>query len=268
MDIFDYAFTLCMILFPAAFTLFVRSKAVTAGQQSRSRKLGRILWLSTGVTVVAFLLLARWQPAVAYFMWFMFFPLWFLLAMPMLQSRDPGWGPIQRDVVRSASLVRRDVLPSRLLVGWIAITALWGLLLCVAVAGLVLAVSEPVQWWLLFFNLAAGAELWLLYWAMGRSLIEPEPTSAHESETLRVERQRFHRFKLGGWFFLAAAMMLIFSLPPLLLIWYGNQALTWAIVIGAGGGSLVGVGGGVFGTIASIRRARINRLCIEASSHE
>jgi len=62
--------------------------------------------------------------------------------------------------------------------------------------------------------------------------------------------------------------MLIFSLPPLLLIWHGNQALMWAIAIGAGGGSLSGIGGGVFGTMASIKRARINRLCAEAATPE
>jgi hypothetical protein len=42
----------------------------------------------------------------------------------------------------------------------------------------------------------------------------------------------------------------------------------WAIAVGAGGGALTGIGGGVFGTIASIKRAKINRLCLESSAQE
>lgn len=268
MDYFDFIFPLFMILFPAVFTLFVGEKSKDTEQHARSAKLTRLLWLSTGITVVVYILLTRWHPAIAYFMWLMFFPLWFTLAMPLLQARDPGWRPFARNSVRSASLVRRDVLPPDLRIAWIATLVLWGLLLCTSVLGLILAISELAQWWLLFFHVAAGAELWLLHWAMRRSLIEPEPTSPHENDLIRTERESFHRLKLNAWLILAAIVMLIFSVPPLLLIWYGNDALMWAIAIGAGGGTLAGIGGGIFGTIASIKRARINRLCIDASTQE
>jgi hypothetical protein len=268
MDIFDTAFTLFMILFPAVFTLFVRPKTPASERHPASTKLTRLLWLSTSCAVVVYLLLLQWQPVIAYFMWCLFFPLWFLLAMPLLQARDPGWRPLARNAVRSASLERRDVLPPKLRAAWIAIIVLWGLLLCASAAGLSLVESEPAQWWLLIFNLAAGAELWLLHWAMRRSLIEPEPSLPRETDALRAERASFHRFKLQGWFIVATLVMLIFSLPPLLLIWFGNQALVWAISVGAGGGALTGIGGGVFGTIASIKRARINRLCLESSAEE
>jgi len=92
-----------------------------------------------------------------------------------------------------------------------------------------------------------------------------EPVSPDDSDEIRAERDGFHRLKLHGWFALAGVAMLIFSLPPLILIWYGHDALTWAIAIGAGGGTLAGIGGGVFGTVASIRRARINRLSMDTS---
>ena len=268
MDYFDFVFPLFMILFPAIFTLFVGAKSKDPEQHAKSIKLARLLWFSTGFTVIAYILLARWYPVIAYFMWLMFFPLWFMLAMPLLRARDPGWRPLARDTLRSASLVRRDVLPPALRVAWIVALVLWGLLLCTSVMGIVLAVSELARWWLLFFHVAAGAELWLLHWAMRRSLIEPEPTSPHETELIRAERDSFHRLKLNAWFILAAVAMLIFSLPPLLLIWYGNGALMWAIAIGAGGGTLAGIGGGIFGTIASVKRAKINRLCIEASTQQ
>lgn len=265
MDYYNTIFTLFMILFPAVFTLFIRTRPGTDEQDRTQRRLTLTLWFATAVAVFAYLLLARWQPAVAYVMWCVFFPLWFGLAMPLLRTRDPGWGPVVRGARRSASLVRRDVLPARLRFGWIVLTALWGVLLCLSLLGLGLAVVQPAQWWLLAFNLTAGFELWLLHWAMGRSLIEPEPLAADESDELREARARFHGFKLLGWLTLAALMVLIFSLPPLLLIWYGNAALAWAIAIGAGGGTLAGIGGGVFGTLASVRRAEINRLCSEVS---
>lgn len=268
MDYFDYIFPLFMILFPAVFTLFIREKSKDPGQHAKSIKLARLLWLSTGFTVVTYILLARWYPVLAYFMWLMFFPLWFMLAMPLLRARDPGWRPLAHNTVRSASLVRRDVLPRDLRVAWIAIVVLWGLLLCTSVLGLVLAVSELARWWLLSFHVAAGAELWLLHWAMRRSLIEPEPTEPLENDLIRAERDSFHRLKLNAWFILAAVVMLIFSIPPLLLIWYGNEALMWAIAIGAGGGTLAGIGGGIFGTIASVKRAKINRLYLDASAQE
>jgi len=193
MDIFNFFFTLFMILFPAVFTLFLRPKSKASDQQPGSAKLAGLLWLSTGFTVVAYILLYYWQPAIGYFMWFSFFPLWFLLAMPLMQTRDPGWRPLARNALRSASLVRRDLLPSNLRAAWIAILVVWGLLLSAALSGLLLRVSEPVQWWLLVFNLAAGAELWLLHWAMRRSLIEPEPGSPHENDLIRAERASFHR---------------------------------------------------------------------------
>ncbi len=268
MDIFDFIFTLFMILFPAVFTIFVRPKVATSAEHPQLAKLTRNLWLATGFTVIAFVSLFYWQPEVGYFMWFAFFPLWFLLTMPLLHARDPGWRPLPRTAVRSASLAPRDSLPPELRIGWIAITTLWGLLLAASTLGLVLAVSTPVQWLLLAFNVAAGAELWLLHWAMRRSLIESEPVSPNDNDAVRSERASFRRLKLNAWFIVATTVMLIFSLPPLLLIWFGNEAQMLAIIIGAGGGSLAGIGGGVFGVIASIKRAKINRLFIESSAQD
>lgn len=269
MEIFDFAFTLFMISIPAVLTLFIRPKRTPDDDRRRlAAVLARRLWLATVLTALAFVLLYFWQPVVAYFMWLAFFPLWFLLAMPLLRVRNPEWGPVERGALRSASLVRRDRLPPELLAGWVAVVVLWLFLLCGALLGLTLFARGPVQWWLLGFNLAAGAELWLLHWAMRRSLIEPEPVSSDDSDALLAARASLRRFKLYGWLWLALAVMLIFSLPPLLLIWYGNDALTWAIVVGAGGGTLVGIGGGMFGTIASLQRAKINRLYLDADSRD
>ncbi len=265
MDLFDYVFPLFMILFPAVFTLFYRDRSTSPEDAAAGARLQRLLWSATAISILVFLLLAGWRPPLAYFMWTMCFPLWFLLAMPLLRVRDPGWREPERGEVRSASLQRRDQLPPGLRLGWTLLVLLWLLLLCLSIAGLALAIAPPAQWWLLAFNLVAGFELAIFYWAMRRSLIEPEAMAPGESETIRNERSDFHRLKLRAWFLLAGLAMLVFSLPPLIRIWYGNDALPWAIAIGAGGGTLGGIGGAVFGTLASIRRARINRLSIEIS---
>ncbi len=265
MDLFDTGFTLLMILFPAVFTLFVRQRETQAETRALNKKLTGLLWLASAIAIGFYALLFRWNPALAYFMWLAFFPLWFLFAMPVLRTRNAGWGQPEPGALRSASLVRRDELPRGLRTAWIGLTLVWILLLVASIYGLASDTSGAAHWWLPGFNLVAGGELWLLHWAMRRSLIEPEPVSLNESPQLRAERERFRRFKLGGWFALAAIVMLIFSLPPVLLIWLGGDVLTLVIIIGAGGGSLAGIGGGVFGTMASIKRAKINRLYAEAS---
>ncbi len=268
MDWFDYSFVCGMILAPAVFTMFFRNRSTEPGFIAAGKRLNRWLWIATAAGIAAFLLLARWQPGPAYFLWILFFPLWFNLAMPLLRARDPGWRAPERGEVRSASLLRRDRLQPGLRLAWFALVILWALLLVAAVAGLALGASQPPQWWLLGFSLLAGLELAVLHWAMRRSLIEPETAAPGESDVLRPERESFFRYKLYGWFALAFFAMLIFSLPPLILIWFGNDALWWAISIGGGGGALTGIGGGVFGSIASIKRARINRLVVEAPARD
>lgn len=273
MDIFQVVFTLAMIVSPGVFTLLVRQKQPLSSEDHAARlqlgALTRRMWLWTGAAVFVYIVLSVWlAPGVAYFMWMAFFPLWFILALPVLRAKDPGWGPISRPPVRSARLERRDVLPANVGLAWFALTALWALLLLVAVLGLTLQVSEPPQWWLLFFLAAAGGELWLMHWALRRSLIEPEPVPENESAEIREARESFRKLKMLAWFIAAAVIVLVFSIPPVLLIWLGNGALTLAIIVGAGGGTAAGIAGGVFGAMADLRRAKINRLCLESSRHE
>lgn len=160
------------------------------------------------------------------------------------------------------------MLPKQLRLGWFTLTAIWVLLLAVAVLGLVLAASEPPHWWLLGFSLMAGGELWLMHWATRRSLIEPEPVPQNETAEIRQARESLRNLKMVGWLTAAALTMLVFSIPPALLIWMGNDSLNFAIMVGAGGGVAAGIGGGVLGVLADLRRAKINRLCLESSRKE
>lgn len=273
MDALDSVFPLIMILFPAGFALLISTKpAPTADideRRSRIARLTRRLWIWTGVAIASyFAFRSGLSLRHASFMWVAFFPLWFSFAMPLLRAKDPGWGPLPRSPVRAARLVRRDVLPASVTRIWIIVAAVWAILTIGTIAGLTQPNPGARSWWLLFFSLAAGIELWLLRWAMRRSLIEAEPVPLSETPEISRAREELHNLKLYGWTAAAAVMMLIFSIPPLLLVWLGDEALMAAIVVGAGGGAVGGIGGGVFGTLADLRRARINRLCLEQSPGE
>ena len=274
MAAFEFVFPVIMILFPAVFALFVSTKSsteVVAGDD-QSARIANLTWrlcIWTGVAVVIYvgLYLGLAHPLIR-FMWIAFFPLWFALAMPLLRSKDPGWGPVPRSSVRSAQLRRRDELPGVISRTWIGVAAVWIFLAGLTVIGLTLPRPGSHYWWMLFFTLLAGINLWFLRSAMHRSLIEAEAVSQTETAELSLAREGLHNLKLYGWTLAGAAAMLVFALPALLIVWFGDTALTAAVIFGAGGGCLVGIGGGVFGTLADLKRTRINRLLLEQSPGE
>ncbi len=272
MDHFNTVFVLLMILFPAVFTLFIGRKETGQGPQieetnanlaARQRRLW--LWTTTAVVVYAGLRFNGVQTA-SYMLWIVCFPLWFFLALPVVQAKDPGWRGAQQTQVRTATLTRRDELPAGLQRAWLLLALLWSVLLIAAVAGILLDAPGAELWWLLIFPLVSGGQMALFYWAQGRSLIEPEPSTERETSELRLAREGLRNLKLYAWLGLAAVCVVLFSLPALTLIWFGQPAMTVAIVIGAGGGALGGIGGGVFGTMVDLRRAKLNRLCLEEST--
>jgi hypothetical protein len=269
MDYFDTAFVSVMILLPAVFTLFVRRKDSPVGTRAADAErrliaMQRRLWLGTAVAASAYVvLLANGVHGPGYPMWIAFFPLWFFLALPVLRAKDPGWAGVPRATVRTATLVRRDVLPARLQQAWKMLAAIWTLLLLFGAAGIFLDAPGASLWWVLVFPIMGGAQLAFLHWGSKRSLVEPEPSAARDTAEIRAARESLRSLKLYGWLGLAAVCAVAFSAPALILIWLGESQLTAAIVAGAGGGALVGIGGGVFGTMADLRRAKLNRLCIE-----
>jgi hypothetical protein len=271
MDYFDTAFVLVMILLPAAFTLFVRRKEAAAGARTpdgeqRLAAMQRRLWLWTAVAAFVYVaLLMNDMHAPGYPLWIAFFPLWFFLALPVLRAKDPGWAGVPRTTVRTATLVRRDVLPERLQRAWMLLAGIWVVLLVAGAAGLLVAAPGASMWWLLAFPVMGGAQLAFFHWGSKRSLVEPEPSATRETTEIRAARESLRSLKLYGWLGLAGVCVVVFSAPALILIWFGESALTAAIAVGAGGGALAGIGGGVFGTIADLRRAKLNRLCIEGA---
>lgn len=274
MDYFDTVFWLLVILFPAMFTLFIRRKTSPQGPQigetgtTLAAKQGR-LWFWTAVAVLVFLALGFSGATLpAYLSLLVFFPFWFLLALPVIRDKDPGWRGVPRSEVRMATLTRRDAIPAGLQRAWLVLTLIWIAALVVAVAGIVVGAPGAELWWLLCFPLLAGAELALFYWVGKRSMMEPEPTVENETAEIQSARNSLRNVKQYGWLGAAAVCVLVFTAPALILIWIGESALMAAIIVGAGGGGLAGIGGGVFGTIADLRRAKLNRLCIPQGAQE
>lgn len=264
-NLFDVAFNVFMILFPAVFALCIRVKPDERGEEparpARIAILRRRLFAGTALVLLAFWLLYCYiSTEVASYMWICSFLLWFHLAMPLLQAKDPGWRPLQRpQTVRGASLTRRDTPGPALRFGWLAAWLLWLIVLVATFAGLVRG-GSAAAWWMLLFTATGSCYLIGGPWALKQSLLEPEPMDAQASPELLAAWARLRRLKLLAWFGLAVGAMLVFSLPPLVIAWGGQAWLMAAIVIGAGGGALIGVLGGVFGVAADLQRTRINRL--------
>ena len=131
MEPFQIIFTLVMLLTPAIFMLFYRPRSGADIDRDRVRRLTRLLWIWTGVAVGVYAALIalrvsgatqgwddlpRWmtfgqQPEKL--AWFMFFPLWFCLAMRLLVACRPeaaspyAKGGSGKPVQRSASLETR-----------------------------------------------------------------------------------------------------------------------------------------------------------------
>ncbi|HSF19076.1 MAG TPA: hypothetical protein VLK65_26355 [Vicinamibacteria bacterium] len=260
METFERLITAVMIGFPAVLATAWPVKSSSGDDSARMQAISRLkrrLWLGTAAALAVFLLLhVGLELAMAYYLWMAFFPLWFALAMPLLAAKDPGWQPVQQGPVRTATLERRDVLPSSLQRAWMGAGLLWGLVFAATVFGVL---REGGSWWMLFFSVMAGIELGFFHWAMRRSMVEPEHRASGESPEVARARESLRNLKLWGWLGIATLAMIAFSLPPLVLSWIGDEALNLAIGLGVGGGVLAGIGGSVFGVMADVYRTRINR---------
>lgn len=266
MDWFRLVFPLVMILTPALSSLFIRNHPDpgddAAERAARIARLRTRLWLGTAVAVAAFLAFHFWvSTEIAYYLWVAGFPLWFAGAMPLFQAKDRGWQPLHRpEGTRAATLQRRDLEPASLRA---ARKVAWGGWLALVAATLWAFATGEQGWelaWLLIFPLTGGG--WLAWGAYcGRlAMLEPEPIDVSASPELAQGYADFRNFKLWGWFTLSVLAMLAFCTTTLLLALDASGLLTTAIWIGAGGGSMVGVLGGVFGVRADLYRTRLHRL--------
>lgn len=254
---FQRLFPAFMLLWPALLTSCVKRHPTLAAPDAE-RALRR-LWVFTALALVVFTavqvaleltlperhgLRAGW-PIVVGSAGSM--ALFFRAAMPALIARSPGWGgPGARPATRTASLEARDgadLLPRWAMpLGWIVCA------LCAAVMAWAISRGAPAA-------LLLGLGFWL---GMGlgcrAAAREPEPLDAQASASVREAYRSARRLRAWGFWSLGLAGTLCFTVVAALAV---ERPMT-AGLAGAVGGTLIGVAGGVFGTVASISRARIN----------
>ena len=204
-------------------------------------------------------------PWVARMGWMMFFPLWFVLATPILRAKtgmadESGFRP--SDSVRIAGLVNRArKSPLR--------RSHWWMFALAAIAGLAAisarALGAPFEndglqrAWLM--QLAGYASQVLLIaailpWVLRRMLLEPEPLDAAGNPDLAQMYDSLRDAKILGLFWmLGIAMPLVFATAFSVMCWTGiGEYAAW---IGAIGGSCIGIAGAGFGVVMGMRRMRI-----------
>lgn len=242
---FNAVFGIAMCSFPVLFVSLAKTRA--GADEQRIKRLLPLLWASTltACTIVWYL------APVTHLTWVLFFPLWFGLGNPIWLAKNPGLQP-SADGTRVASLKSREVQSP------IPITAWYGLVVYVLAGAMVLGLSSAsFQWgpWLIW----SGSLLWLSLtpWAAKAMLREPEPLDASGSEELQAAYEKARNRRAWGFYGLGFFVISLFQGAA---IAWALGKVNWAIWIGAGGGSLGGVAGGVFGTMADLERARVAEL--------
>lgn len=271
---FHRLFPVLMLAWPAVFTLCSRPHPALALPEAgaRTRRLVLVsllalvvhgvvrLWIETSSSLpIAFGV--GWTPFVSSFG---SLALWFWVGMPALAARQPGWGPMpapasehaalsrgpsREPLVRSASLVPRErsnpVPRGAWLAGWAACAACAAATLWAIARGVSPALLTGLCFWLGCGPLATRS-----------SLLEPEPLDEHGSPELLLAYARLRRFKAWGFFWFGLCGTFVFAAIAVASAVYPREAG----LAGGLSGAALGLLGGAFGTLASVRRARINTL--------
>ena len=277
---------LVMVLIPAVFTLFVKTRVGSGRDEAEVRRQVRSLrlrlWVATALAValeVGLGLVARYP-----FMMYLFFPLWFFCAMPLLRVQRPGWFffdgdtsaiPATEPTTRRVSLQPQPkpeatsstptshfnwwphAIGAVIVLGvvgfyWSDITARHG-------TGLV--VGGLFVW--LFFGstfLAIGECGWQGDHAPP-VLRGPRPDA--EVDRLNAQLQRFQR---RVWYGFATAVVIFMTAVGLAFAFLPPRGDILGLVGGIGG-TAIGILGGGFGVIHGCHQARIRERIFEIT-HE
>ncbi|HMN95005.1 MAG TPA: hypothetical protein PKC43_00290 [Phycisphaerales bacterium] len=265
-------FVPAMLLFSVLFVHCTPNRAASDADRATAAARLMALWIATLVALVIWgaCVLSPRSLGIPALSWagyasaLLFFPLWFAFAMPALRMRSPAWaGPhAVGSPTRTASLVNRSRENPIGIGHWIAVVALGALLL-----GTILArgwarpfdgPSEQLRWMIIsiVYALTLLVALGFQPVAIRQALREPEPLDASGSEELRrmYDAARTSRIRTMFWL-VGAALPLLLGALLALSVWLDRP---WAIgVVGAVGGTLLGLLGAWFGVRASLRRVRI-----------
>lgn len=261
-----------MLLAPLVCVLFVRARgtspAVVAEIRGRKVMLAvstafcLLLWL--GCTLQTTRSDSKVFAFASQFAWALFFPLWFLLAMPIvrLATATPTTGNAPVAEVRVASLVSRARKHPISRGQWTLCVALW-------LAGLA---ALGARWFGGPFATEAArtAYLWqlathagllalnalVLPFSLRRLLLEPEPLDAHGSPELQRMYDELRASRIQSLFWaLGVALPAMFATAFAIVAWTGiGEIGGW---IGGIGGSAIGLLGATIGALSGLRRMRI-----------
>jgi hypothetical protein len=279
---FDRLFPVFMLSFPAAFVLGVRAHARFA--LDTTPRLRRRVFRATAIGLVVHLavqlalevmqaertgLRAAWTVlcATGGSLW-----LWFGFALPALAAAHPGWRSPHgmpepaSDATRGGSpgAVRVASLAPRDRGGEIPASVWWTCWIIVAACSVAIAwaVGQGVSSVLL---LGLGFWFGMAVFGTRKAPLEAEPRDAGGSPELAAAYASLRRFKVWCWLWMGLIGTLTFAVVGVVAAIEPRSA-GW---LGAVLGTSFGVAGGVFGVVASIRRARIHaRLAeLEADAH-
>ncbi len=241
---FNLAFPLIMCLFPAVLASAIKTHP--GADREKIARLTRLLWLATAVAVAIVVALAP----VTHMTWTLSFALWFGLANRIFIAKNPGLAQPQGPV-RSASLKPREIQSPIPQVAWV------GLVLYVLAGGIAIAYHAHTN--ILPWGIWSGALLWLglTPWCCRAMLNEPEPLDSKGSPELEAAYRDSRNFRAWGFFGAGLAAITLFQGAALMIALGLGQQAAW---VGGIGGTLVGVAGGVLGTMADLRRAKVANL--------
>lgn len=277
-------FVVVMLVFPLVVALFTPTRVKGDTERATVRMRLLVLGVATLLALVvwagALAVAARWPggqlPLLANFAWVFFFPLWFGLAMPVIRAKNVVWaGAFDGTTTvstpqRSASLVNRARDNPINRVSWIVLAVVVvGMLAAIAVRGLMpfedvaFAGQGRAKWmqWLVMvgtYTVCALTTLVVVPFSIRRMQEEPEPLDPSGSRELMdlYRSQRRRRTLMLFWMlgvllpgFLGAVFAAAVWMPPE----YGRMFG----VVGAIGGSAIGLAGGIFGCLMTLERVRI-----------
>lgn len=290
---FMTAFVPGMLLFPLIFVLAVPTKVEEQVEleTARSRQIVLAIFTLLAIGVWAGLTLIARQTGSILFdqfsrqSWLLFFPLWFGIGMKALQAKNPAWvgtcQPLEmhNSQVRTASLKPRNRENPIRTWHWVlmAVASLVPLIVLASRGAFSFGPDGPAastarfRWALVtgVYGFCSLITLPIVPISVRKSLVEPEPLDPSGSPELEAMYRSERRKRILSLFWLlGVAQPLMIGTIMNATVWGTPASGRTLGMIGAIGGTTIGLAGGVIGTIATIRRVRIaeERARLEAAS--
>lgn len=268
MSAFDVAtqilFPAFMLVVPLALVLSMRLWVPLEIAPHAARRERLLRWSLCGATLVSLAAFAaarmtvRWNLAMQ--VMYLFFPLWFGLAMPLLRLRHPRLietHPADRPV-RSASLVPRELENPLPQAAWLLPWLLWGGGLALLIAARLSGHADNLSQWRIHLGVQLGFVLLpILGPLVVRGLLqEAEPLGESASPEILRQYRSARRFRAVGMFALICLMLLGHSAIWVASAWGVSGSIAGRL--GALAGMALGGLGAAIGIAASIWRSRIH----------